>query len=500
LKRILIILAGLAVLGAVLIASIRAGGGKKGVQVYAEAVARGDLQQVVKATGEINPRVKVNISAHVVAKIEKLYVSEGDWIEKGKPFLMLEQNVFTADRDQWAAQLRSAETSVRKQQVALADSRLKLDRARRLRADGIFTVEQMENAQLNESSAQLQLEEARELVSQDRANLLRAQTDLGKTVIYAPISGQVIALSAKEGEVVVSGTMNNPASVIGTIADLSEVLAEVDVDETEIVQVQQAQRALLKVDALPQHVYHGRVTEVGSSGYSRASQPDVTFFKVKILLDDSDRQLRSGMSVRAEIQTQSDRGVLTVPIQAVVERQPLPGDTLATKAVPATARNTAASASPATQAPPETPATTADGVGAPAGRARTAGGKPQTGRSGAAGATGTAPAPAPAGTGEDVKVVFVVAAGKVRQRRVATGISDETHVEIATGLNPGEKVVTGPYRALRDLKDGDTVAAGPPPAAGGGGSSGGDGRDTNGGNDGNGGNGGSGSSSGRGES
>jgi HlyD family secretion protein len=497
LKRILIILAGLAVLGAVLIASIRAGGGKKGVQVYAEAVARGDLQQVVKATGEINPRVKVNISAHVVAKIEKLYVSEGDWIEKGKPFLMLEQNVFTADRDQWAAQLRSAETSVRKQQVALADSRLKLDRARRLRADGIFTVEQLENAQLNESSAQLQLEEARELVSQDRANLLRAQTDLGKTVIYAPISGQVIALSAKEGEVVVSGTMNNPASVIGTIADLSEVLAEVDVDETEIVQVQQAQRALLKVDALPQHVYHGRVTEVGSSGYSRASQPDVTFFKVKILLDDSDRQLRSGMSVRAEIQTQSDRGVLTVPIQAVVERPPLPGDTLATKAAPATPRNTAASANPAA---PETPATTADGVGAPAGRARTAGGRAQTAKSGAA--TAAAPPPTPAGTGEDVKVVFVLAAGKVRQRRVATGISDETHVEIATGLHPGEQVVTGPYRALRDLKDGDAVAAGPPPA-GGGGSSGGDGKDTNGGNDGNsgsGGSGGSGSSSGRGES
>ncbi len=440
-KRILLILAGLAVLGGVLIASIRAGGAKKGVKVYAEAVARGDLQQVVKATGEINPRVKVNISAHVVAKIEKLYVNEGDWIEKGKPFLMLEQNVFIADRDQWAAQLRSAETSVRKQEVALADSRLKLDRARRLRADGIFTVEQLENAQLNESSAQLQLEEARELVSQDRANLLRAETDLGKTTIYAPISGQVIALSAKEGEVVVSGTMNNPASVIGTIADLSEVLAEVDVDETEIVQVRLGQRAVLKVDALPQRVYHGRVTEVGSSGYNRASQPDVTFFKVKILLDDSDRQLRSGMSVRAEVQTQADHGVLTVPIQAVVERQPLADDA------------------------------------APAG-----------GKAGATGAArsrrGAAPAAAPAGTGEDVKAVFVVAGGRARQRRVTTGISDETHVEIASGLAAGEQVVTGPYRVLRDLKDGDAVAAGPPPAGGGEGTGGAGGKDAGGGSSG----------------
>jgi HlyD family secretion protein len=400
-KRILIVVGGLLVLGGVLAASLKAGGGKKGVRVYAEAAARRDLQQVVKATGEIDPRVKVNISAHVVAKIEKLFVNEGDWIEKGKPFLMLEQNIFVADRDQWAAQLRSAETAVRRQEVALADAGSKLHRAEKLYAGGSFTAEQLENAQLAERSARLQLEEARDLVSQDRANLLRAQTDLGKTIIYAPISGQVISLNAKEGEVVVSGTMNNAASVIGTIADMSEVLAEVDVDETEIVQVRLGQRGSLKVDALPKRVYHGKVTEVGSSGYNRPSQPDVTFFKVKLLLDDSDRQLRSGMSVRAEIATQTDKGALVVPIQAVVERQPLA-----------------------------------------AGR--------QEG-------------------GDEVKVVFVVAGGKARQRQVGTGISDETHVEVTAGLRPAERVVTGPYRSLRDLKDGDPVQIEAPAPAGGGG-------------------------------
>ena len=395
-KRILIIVAGLLVLGGILAASMKAGSAKKGVRVYAEAAARRDIQQVVKATGEINPRIKVNISAHVVAKIEKLFVSEGDWIEKGQPFLRLEQNVFVADRDQWAAQLRSAETAVRRQEVALADTASKLRRAQLLYNGGSFTAEQLENAQLAERSARLQLEEARDLVSQDRANLVRAQTDLGKTVIYAPISGQVIALNAKEGEVVVSGTMNNAASVIGTIADMSEVLAEVDVDETEIVQVQPGQRAELKVDAVPKRVYHGKVTEVGSSGYNRSSQPDVTFFKVKVLLDDSDRHLRSGMSVRAEIETQADKGALVVPIQAVVERPPLG-----------------------------------------------------------------------ASRGDEVKVVFVVAGGKAHQRKVDTGISDETRVEVMSGLRPGEQVVTGPYRSLRDLKDGDPVRIGTPAPAGG---------------------------------
>jgi HlyD family secretion protein len=458
LKRILMIAAGVLVLGGVLAASFRAGGGQKAVRIYAEPVARRDLQQVVKATGEINPRVKVNISAHVVAKIERLFVNEGDRIEKGKPFLMLEQNTFTADRDQWAAQVRSAETAVRKQDVELADSRIKLERAKRLRTEGIFTTEQLENAQLNESSARLQLEEARELVSQNRANLIRAQTDLGKTIIYAPISGQVISLSAKEGEVVVSGTMNNAASVIGTIADMSEVLAEVDVDETEIVQVRLGQRATLKVDALPKRVYHGKVTEVGSSGYSRPAQPDVTFFKVKLLLSDSDQQLRSGMSVRAEIETQAARAVPVAPIQAVVERPPLAAAASRQGAASRQKGAAAAGGHRGAPAPPAKGAPAADGANV------------ANAASAATGAGGSATA-----GGDEISVVFVVAGGKAHQRAVDTGISDETHVEIVSGVQPGEQVITGPYRALRDLKDGDAVEIGA--AAGGDDSGGKDGGD-----------------------
>jgi HlyD family secretion protein len=226
-----------------------------------------------------------------------------------------------------------------------------------------------------------------------QANLTQAQDALSKTTIYAPLTGRVIALSAEEGEVVVSGTMNNPASVIGTIADMSEILATVDVDETEIVNVKVGQPAVLKVDAVPSKEYHGKVVEVGSSGFSRPQQPDVTFFKVKILLDDPDPDLRASMSVRAEIHTAAHPDVLTVPIQAVVERRPLGADGKAT----------------------------ADGKD------------------------------------EEVKVVFIVEGGKVRQRPVQTGLSDETHVELLSGVKPGEQVVTGPYRTLKDLKDGDAV-------------------------------------------
>jgi HlyD family secretion protein len=383
-KKFLIGLVVVLALGGIVFASIHSQGRDKGEKVYAEAAERRELAQTVKATGELQPRVQVNISAHVVGKIDKLYVQEGDLIRKGQPFLRLEEQAFLAQRDQWAAQLRSAETAVQQAQVSLADSRVKLARAQKLKAEGITTQQDLEAAQLAETSARLQLDSAGEAVSQTRANLVKAQDDLTKTTIYSPLDGRVITLNAKEGEVVVSGTMNNPGSVIGIIADMAEINAEVDVDETEIVNVKLGQQAIVRVDALPGREYTGKVVEVGSSGYNRANQPDVTFFKVKVLLDHPDDNLRARMSVRAEIRTATRPGALTVPIQAVVERE---------------------------------------------------------GEKGA----------------KTRKVVYVIDGGKARERTVATGISDETRVELTSGVKPGEKVVTGPYRTLRDLKDGDAV-------------------------------------------
>ena len=400
-KKVLIGTVVLLVLGAIVFASLRAGGGDEGTKVYAEEVRKRDLAQVVKASGQLEPRVKVDISAHVVGKIEKMFVEEGDWIERGRPFLQLEREAFLAQRDQWAAQLRSAQTAVRQAEVSLADSRHKLERARKLQTEGIFSSEQLEAAQLAETSAGLRLQESHEAVSQARANLTKAEDDLSKTTIFAPLTGRVIELNAEEGEVVVSGTMNNPGSKIGTIADMSEILANVDVDETEIVKVKVGHQAILKVDALPGKEYHGRVVEVGSSGFNRASQPDVTFFKVEILFDDPDEDLRADMSVRAEIRTDLHEDTLVVPIQTVVEREPA-GD---------------------------------EGDGKAA--ATKAGGD--------------------RGEEEEVKVVFVIENGKAVQRQVETGLSDETHVELNSGVKAGEQVVTGPYRALRDLKNGDAV-------------------------------------------
>ena len=397
-KRKLWLGAGIALLlVVVVVASVRSGSRSETVKVYAAGVAKRGITQTVRASGQINPRVKVNISAHVIGKIEELHVREGDAIEAGKPFLRLEQQAYLAARDDARARLAMAATELQQAEVSLADQALRLTRAESLHGQGIASKEALESAQLQHSSAELRLRSAREGVSQARALLEKADDDLRKTTIYAPIGGRVIALNAEQGEVVVSGTMNNPASVIGTIADLSEVLAEVDVDETEIVHVRPGLAAAVEVDALPEVRYEGRVVEVGSSGYAKPQQPDVQFFRVKILLERPDDRLRPGMSARAEVRVTTHDAALVVPIQAVVER------------------------------PPVAPSSAADAV------------------------------PGSAAGEDEVPVVFVVAERKARQRAVKTGISDTTHVEILDGAEEGEQVVTGPYRALKKLKDGDVV-------------------------------------------
>ena len=397
-KRIAIGVGIVLVLGAVVALSLRGGRGSKGTKVYTEAAARRDISRLVKASGEINPRLKVNLSAHVVGKIEKMFVEEGDTVELGQPVLELEKDEFVAVRDASRAQLEIQRSRLRQAELNVRDTLLKLERMRRLETESIVSREQREALELEHQSAQQAVQQAREAIAQASADHKRANEDLAKTTIYAPLSGRVIALNAEQGEVVVSGTMNNPGSVIGTIADLSEILAEVDVDETEIVHVRTGQAVTVMVDALQDREFAGKVVEIGSSGYNRPQQPDVTFFKVKVLLDQPDASLRPGMSSRAEILTATSKEVVVIPIQAAVERPPLRDPKADDRAAAAAGEET-----------------------------------------------------------EEIQVVFVVEQDKARQRPVTLGLSDATSAEVTSGLEAGDLVVTGPYRTLKKLRDGEAV-------------------------------------------
>ena len=388
-KRVLITIVVLLALGGILAASVmRRNGEARGIEVRAEKVERRTITQVVKATGQVDPRVKVNVSAHVVARIEKLHAREGDEVVAGQPFIELEKDTFVAAHSRAKAQLAMALTSVRQAEIDLEDAGLKLRRTQRLREEQVIPEEKLEAAVLAESSARLRVEQAKESVSQAHADLEKADDELRKTVIHAPISGRVIMLNAEVGEVVVSGTMHNEASVIGVVADLSEILVEVLADETDIVQIQLGQPAEIAVDALPGGVYTGKVVEIGNAGVSLTTQPDVTFFRVKVLLDQPDSRLLSGMSARASIEVARHDNVLVVPIEAVLYR------------------------------PPENAAEGAD----------------------------------------EIQVALVVQDdGTVAQRPVEVGISDVTHVEIKSGVDDDEQVITGPRRVVEDLAPGAHV-------------------------------------------
>lgn len=387
-KKGFLIAGGALVLAVIVIASLFRGG-DEGAEVYVNDVERRDIARIVKASGAIDPRVKVIISPRVTGEIEKLYVQEGQQIEAGELFAQLDQELFRAALDRAEAAFESAQAQASQASVRLENEELTESRVQRLHQEQILSQDQLDQAVLERRSAELDVEQARQAVAQARAEVDRAREDLRRTTLRAPLSGRVTELTAKEGEVVIAGTTNLPGSSIGTLADLSEILAEVEVDETDVIYVEIGQEAKVTVDAVPDRDYRARVVEVGSSGFHPETQPDLTYFRVKLLLEEPDAQLKPGMSARAEISTARKADTLVVPIQAVVRRAPVDTED--------------------------------------------------------------------ADEEDERDVVFVVENDEVLQRSVDVGLTDTTHAEILSGVDAGQRVVTGPYRQLRDLRHEDTV-------------------------------------------
>jgi HlyD family secretion protein len=397
-KKPLIIGAVVIVVGLVIVLSIVKGGGEKATRVYTEPVAERSIEAVVTAPGQIDPRVKVNLNSNVIAKIEKLHFKEGDAVRKGQLLVDLERANYEAAVNRMQASLASQEIELRRAQVNLENAEVQFRRAERLRSQGIQAEEAFDQAKVNRDNALANLDAAREGVRQARALLRQAEEDLSYTRIVAPMDGKVVQLNAQEGEVVVTGTMNNMGSVIAIVADLSEILVEADVTEIEVVNLKTGLEAKVAVDAINDKTYAGRVVEIGSSATLRAgSTSGIRYFKVKVLILDPDDRLRPGMTAQVDIVTSSKADVLCVPVQSVVERVPSEID----------------------RKPSEASATSADD--------------------------------------EKSKYVFVIDGDEAKAVEVTTGISDATHVEVATGLSGSEEIVTGPFRTLRNLRNGEKI-------------------------------------------
>jgi len=441
-KKIIIGLVAVAAVVAVVVISARSAI-KRGTKVYEEEARQVEsLVTTVKASGEIQPRVYVNISSQVMGEIIDLRVEEGDRVRKGEILVQLDPEQYRSNVERLEANVRMARINLEQERTSLATYESILKRQKTLAKEQIVSDEALETAQLQFDRSRHQVRALEEQIRQADADLTKARDELEKTTLKAPMDGLVTRVNAKVGEQVIIGTMNNPGTVILVLSDMSELLAEVKVDETEVAQVAPGDSATIQVDALEDRRFDGAVSEIA---HSAIKDRDVSRFIVKISLaeppggEEQTRAevplpasakipgglaaLRPGMSAHASIKVARRDNVLVVPLQAVLTKKRSEVEALLKGEEPAGSGGPIAAEGDAS----------AEGTGA--------------------GETGNPPA-----RDEEIEIVFVDRDGKAVIEKVRTGLSDEFNVEIADGaIQPGDKVVIGPYRTVKKLKHQEAI-------------------------------------------
>ncbi len=309
-------------------------------EVQAERIERRNLVATVAASGKIEPERLVNISADTMGRVTELAVEEGQQVELGQFLMLIDPESAESAVQMGAAGLRAARESLNTARVAIETARANLElalreeeRARELSRDRIVSEADLDRAESEVKVRRSQLE-ARETevraqqqrLEQETANLRSARHVLSKVTIDAPMSGMITRLSIEAGETVLIGTMNNPGTVLMTIADLSVILAVLEVDETDIVDVRLGQEATVLIDAFPDREFSGHVTKIGSSAIQAATNPGSsadqrgTNFEVEVTIKDEIPGVRPDFSCTADITTATRADAVAVPIQALTVR------------------------------------------------------------------------------------------------------------------------------------------------------------------------------------
>jgi HlyD family secretion protein len=430
---------------------------KKGlVTVQTGQVVRQDLTSLVTASGEIKPKNYINIGANAQGDITELLVKEGDQVNKGQLLAKIEDVQPAADVEAQRATLTSAEAqsaaseagvkaadeNIRTMQAALAHDQADLDRMKAdyQRAEQLYNEKlgakqdfemkkyvydaqvsalveaksRIIQAQAQREQNAAQLSAAQKQIAQAKAVLVRFDDILRKHNAYAPIKGVVTNLPVRMGESVVPGVQNSEGSTIMTIADMSVITAEVKVDETDIVNIHLGQVADITIDAIPNKIFKGHVTEIGNTAILRStgvaasqsaiSSQEAKDFKVVIAMDDPPDEIRPGLSCTAKITTAVRPNALTIPIQALTVRQK--GD-LEPQPAPGASTQPVVKLTPAQE------------------KARK----------------------------EEVQGVFVVENNKAVFHKVETGITGSTDIEVLSGLKENDQIVTGTYQVIRTIRN-----------------------------------------------
>jgi HlyD family secretion protein len=385
---------------------------KAGTEVRMEPVARRDLVSAVTASGKIEAKTKVDISADITGRIIKIAVREGDRVTKGQFLIQI-------DPAEYRAAVTRAEAVVASTQATLAQTRANRDQAERAwgRArqlinlgPNLIATETAEQAQTAFEVAQATYQSTQAQLNESRAGLQAARDNLSKTRLVSPISGRVVRLAVEEGEVAVPGTFSRETGLLMTVADLSVILAKVQVDETDVVRLAMGDSVEVTVDAYPDTTFVGRVTEVSHSAKltptetASGSNDRAVDFDVEVTMGNAPQDIRPDLSCTARIITDTRDNALSVPIIALTVRdhERIPSESADSVPTIDTTRR-----------------------------------KPRN---------------------KEAEGVFVVRDNIATFRPVKVGIAGDEYFEVVDGVREGETIVAGTYQAIRDLKDGKRVS------------------------------------------
>lgn len=404
-----------------------------GVTVQVEKLQKRNLEAIVSASGKIQAKTTVNISANTMGRVTRLEVEEGDIVKKNQFLIEIDPRSLRTSVERGEAGLQAQRTAVVQAEVQLesAKAQLKLaqdilKRQRDLWKDQLTTKDALDRAEndvrvrereVEARQAEIKMQTTR--IRQNAADLENARYNLSQVSIDSPIDGIVTRRNIELGETVVIGTMNNAGTVLLTIADMSVIETELEVDETDIPSLKLGQPAKVTIDALPDRTFTGKVTEIGNSpiqATAATAGTRATNFKVVVTVDGEIPEVRPGFTCTADITTATRTDVVSIPIQATTVRELVYDEKGQVVKEPEDAtkkRRPGAKATPAELKPGQTK--------------------------------------------KETEGVFLIADGKAVFTPVKTGIAGEKYFEVLSGVKAGDEVITGPFSSVRDLKDGDPV-------------------------------------------
>ncbi|MDF1545507.1 MAG: efflux RND transporter periplasmic adaptor subunit [bacterium] len=407
------------------------GNGEERTSVQADLAIVDDISEIVTASGRVQPKTKVDIASEVSAQILVIYVNEAEAVTVGQPLILLDTAQLRADLDQASYNLDEIEALRIAAKTTFERDKIKFNRQEKLYKQRLTSEDSFTDARFAAESAKANLDAMTAQVNTARARLEKAQDNLSKTTIVAPMEGVITFMSAEVGEIAQAQTAYTQGKTLMTISDLTIFEVEVDVDETEIVKLKLGQPVDIRVDALSEDSFAGTVVEIGNSATITGQGTDnyATNFKVKVKFNEANKSIRPGMSAAADIQTAHENEAILVPYASVVTREFDP-DSLKKK-TPVQSSGILAETVHAADLDDETDPE----MDSSAARTSYKKKKKKIKKTG----------------------VFLIENGKAVFKELVTGIADDRNLVVLSGLNPGDTVISGTFQTLRKLTEGEMV-------------------------------------------